>query len=158
MQMLIDEMAAEYEGKQEVLDRLCDILMIQLFRFRQRGLESGANRLGTLPDSRIASVISAMHESPARAWTLVEMASLASMLRSSFAKRFHDAIGIMPAHYLMQTRLALATDYLRQNHSVKQAALVVSYRSQPAFTKAFSEKYGIAPLKLLATQRQSSPA
>jgi AraC-like DNA-binding protein len=61
-------------------------------------------------------------------------------------------VGMPPAAFLTDMRLTLAASYLRQNHSVKRTAQAVGYSSQPAFTKAFSAKFGMAPLKWLAQQ------
>jgi AraC-like DNA-binding protein len=152
VQLLIEEAGSEQDGRQEVMDKLCDILMIQLFRHIQRMGALPDNMLSRMADSRIAAVINALHETPAKPWTIAEMAGIASMSRSSFAKHFHEAVGVPPASYLTDMRLTLATSYLRQNHSVKQTAQAVGYSSQPAFTKAFSAKFGMAPLKWVAQQ------
>lgn len=152
LNLLIDEAENQHEGKQEVMDRLCDILLIQLLRHVQQVGALPDNVLSCMADGRIADVIAAVQASPAMEWSIEDMARVAAMSRSSFAKRFHDTVGMPPATYLTEMRLLLAASYLKQNRSVKETAIRVGYRSQPAFTKAFSAKFGMAPLKWLAQQ------
>lgn len=152
LSLLTAEAAGQEEGKQDVMDRLCDILIIQLFRHVQRSGDLPEGIMNRLTDGRIAGVITAIQAAPAKPWSIEEMARVASMSRSSFAKHFNDTMGMPPATYLTEMRLTLATSYLKQKRSVKETAMAVGYSSQPAFTKAFSAKFGMAPLKWLAHQ------
>lgn len=153
LQLLMAEASGEEDGRDEVMSRLCDILLIQLFRHIQQTSMLQLDRLATSADSRIAFAVAAMRDAPARAWTIEELAQSASMSRSAFAKRFHEIVGMPPATYLTELRLTLATAHLRKNASVKQTALAVGYSSPPAFTKAFTARFGMAPLKWRAAQQ-----
>lgn len=153
LQLLVAEASANEDGKQEVMDRLCDILLIQFFRRIQQTSALQIDGLASSSDSRIARAVTAMRDAPARAWTIEELAQAASMSRSAFAKRFHETVGMPPATYLTEMRLTLATSHLRQNASIKQTALAVGYSSPPAFTKAFTARFGMAPLKWRAAQQ-----
>lgn len=153
LQLLVAEAAGNEDGRQEVMDRLCDILLIQFFRHIQQTSMLQLDSLSNSADSRIALALAAMRDAPARAWTIEELAQAASMSRSAFAKRFHDTVGMPPATYLTELRLTLATAHLKQNASIKQTALAVGYSSPPAFTKAFTARFGMAPLKWRAAQQ-----
>lgn len=59
-----------------------------------------------------------------------------------FLKRF----GISPQQYLLQTRMRVAGEHLREREfSVKEVALSVGYQSLPSFSKTFSVYYGVSP-------------
>lgn len=153
LDLLFDEAFRDQFGRQLVLDRLCDVLIVQVIR---HAIESGrisSGMLAGLSSGGLARVLMAMHERPAEAWTLNALASMAGMSRSSFAKRFHEVVGVTPADYLTSWRLALACSLLEKKLPVKQVAFDVGYGSQPAFTKAFTARHGMSPRAWLGRMR-----
>jgi hypothetical protein len=94
--LMFDEAFSEQCGRQAVLDRLCEVLMIRLLRYciDQRLTQGGI--LAGLADARLAKALIAIHEDPARAWELSTMAALAGMSRARFAVRFREITGETP--------------------------------------------------------------
>jgi transcriptional regulator GlxA family with amidase domain len=142
---LFDEAGKEDVGKGLLMDRLCDIVVIHVIRHAlTRGLVQSGVLVG-LSDPGIASALLAIHENPARSWKVEDMAALAHMSRSKFAKYFQEIVGTTPVGYLTKTRMALAENLLTANKAVKSVATAVGYSSQPAFTKAFIANFGMSP-------------
>jgi AraC-like DNA-binding protein len=145
LNVLFDEAFHDHCGRQLVLDRLCDVLVVQVIRQALEAGEITSDVLASLSNSALSRVLTAIHADPAAAWTLDRMAELAGMSRTSFAMRFHQILGVTPADYLAGSRISLAQTLLEKETPVKTVALDVGYGSQAAFTKAFKTHLGVSP-------------
>lgn len=152
--LMFDEAFSEHHGRQAVLDRLCEVLMIRLIRYCiDKNLTQGGTLAG-LADTRLAKALSAIHLEPARAWSLVDMATLAGMSRARFAVRFREITGQTPADYLAGWRIMLAQGLLKQGLQLKHVADDVGYGSASALTRAFIRKLGCAPTEWLKAEQE----
>lgn len=142
---LFEEAAAVRCGRQAILDRLTEVLIIQLLRelMNQHKIESGL--LAGLSDPRLARAINALHADPARCWTLEALAAEASMSRARFATRFREVVGITPMAYLSDWRLSVARSLLRRGRTIQHVADEVGYGSASALSRAFSAQTGLSP-------------
>jgi AraC-like DNA-binding protein len=132
-------------GRQAVLDRLCEVLILQLLRHcMAQGMTSGGLLAG-LADAKLGKTLRAMHEDPAKAWDLPSLAASAGMSRARFAHHFKAVLGHTPGHYLSQWRIQTAQQLMQQGQSIQQAAYAVGYGSASAFTRAFARELGMAP-------------
>lgn len=145
LELLDEEAFIDQCGRQAALDRLCELLIIKLLRHcMDHGLTSGGTLAG-LSDPRLTKTLVALHEAPARAWDLPEMALLAGMSRSRFAVHFRDTTGETPSEYLASWRIRLAQGMLRAGRPLKHVATEVGYGSSSALTRAFVRKVGQPP-------------
>lgn len=140
-------------GSRVLADRLFEVVFIQLLRWildhpEEVGITGGM--IAGLSDARLARAIVAMHREPTRAWTLDALASQAAMSRSAFAQTFRCATGITPARYLTDWRLTLAASLLRNGHPVKRVADEVGFAGPPSLSKAFRQRFGVAPRAWMA--------
>lgn len=143
--LLVDEAFAAQDGRQASLDRLFEYVLIQLMRhLTEKGAMTGG-ALAALADPGLARATTAMHEAPARAWTLDDLAALAGMSRSRFAQAFRTTVGQTPMEYLTLWRVAVARKLLRQGKPVKTVAAAVGYDSAAAFTRVFTKIEGASP-------------
>jgi AraC-like DNA-binding protein len=113
LHLLFEEAAAHEMHREEMMNRLCDILLMQVIRFACHTGLMEKNKLAGFSDKYIAAVLSAIHQCPSKTWSLKEMADVASMSRSRFAKHFNDVMEMTPGSYLTQYRMALAESMLR---------------------------------------------
>lgn len=145
LDLLFGEAFASHCGRQAALNRLCELLLIQLLRHcLARGLTAGGVLAG-LADPRLAKTLMALHQNAARPWELVDMAEVAGMSRARFAVHFREVVGETPADYLASWRVALAQGLLRAGKSLTHVAADVGYGSPSALTRAFIRKTGQAP-------------
>lgn len=144
-QLLFAEAIAGRCGHGAVVDRLIEVLVIQLLRqaMAERLVDTGI--MAGLSDPRLAKAISAMHAAPARGWTLEAMASVAGMSRARFASHFAHTVGMPLGDYLTGWRLGLARRLLRRGLAVKQVAADVGYSSPGAFGRMFLQRVGTTP-------------
>ena len=94
-----------------------------------------------------------IHEAPAHAWSIGELACKVGMSRSAFAGRFKALVSDTPMQYLTRWRMHRATHLLRtEGLGVDDVAERVGYESSATFSKAFKRYIGAAP----AAYRRSS--
>jgi AraC-like DNA-binding protein len=147
LESLFREAAEDHCGRQAVLDRLAEVLIILLLRelMDQGKIEFGL--LAGLSDPRLANTINALHADPSRQWSLEEMASLANMSRARFATRFREIVGMTPMAYLSEWRLSAVRSLLIKGKSMQQIADAVGYSSASALSRAFTTQTGLSPRK-----------
>jgi AraC-like DNA-binding protein len=145
LEVLFKEASEEHCGRQAILDRMSEVLIIQLLRelMDQGRIQFGL--LAGLSDPRLAKAINALHADPARAWTLEGLATIASMSRARFAANFHETVGTTPMAYLAEWRLSAARSLLRLGKSVQLVADQVGYSSASALSRAFTAQTGLSP-------------
>jgi AraC-like DNA-binding protein len=155
--LMFDEAFAEHNGRQAVLDRLCEVLMIRLLRHCiDQGLTQGGTLAG-LADARLAKTITAIHDDPAQERDLSSMAALAGMSRARFAVRFREVTGETPADYLASWRVMTAQGLLKKGLQLKHVADDVGYGSASALTRAFVRKLGCSPTEWLKGEEDTPP-
>ena len=140
-----DETITEMAGRDLVLSRLAEVMLIEALRTIQ-GKTAPAGLLRALGDARVAVAIREMHADPGRAWTVEELAGKAALSRSAFFDRFKRAVEMSPIEYLLGWRMAIAKNLLR-HHDVSLAEIAerVGYSSTSTFSTAFSRHVGQPP-------------
>ncbi|PIF16784.1 MULTISPECIES: AraC family transcriptional regulator [unclassified Acidovorax] len=145
VQFVGDETRQQRPARAAVLARLLELLFIEALRSTS-GSNSSLGLVGALSDPRIAPALRAMHEYPAKSWTVTEMAREAALSRSAFFERFSRIFGMPPMKYLLALRMAIAKDLLRRGTpSVAEIAERVGFRSASTFSIAFARHVGLAP-------------
>lgn len=145
-------------GAQAAVDRLCELLIIQLLRHcLLLGLTTGGTLAG-LSDARLAKALAAMHREPTRSWELAEMAAEAGLSRARFAARFREVTAQTPADYLAGWRIMTAQHLLRSGRAMKLVSAESGYGSSSAFIRAFVRKVGVPPMQWLREIETSATA
>lgn len=150
-QLLFAEALNRRCGHEAVVDRLTEVLLVQLLRYAiEQQLVDGGLMAG-LADPRLHRALAAVHADPGRAWTLASMAAEAGMSRARFAAHFLRCVGVPPGEYLTMWRLGLARSLLRRGLSLKQVAGDVGYANASAFGRVFARRLGSSPGAWLAS-------
>ena len=134
-------------GGEGVLAKLSELLFVEVLRLHIA--RQGEERIGWLAgigDRIVGGALNALHQEPARAWTLEELAATALTSRSVLAERFQRLVGTSPIQYLTQWRMLLAANLLRRSNApLSQIAEDVGYQTDTAFSRAFRREYGAPP-------------
>jgi AraC-like DNA-binding protein len=110
--------------------------------------------LAALRDPVVGKAISLLHESPARQWSVPELARKVGVSRTILGERFSDSLGEPPMKYLAQWRLQLAANLLRRSsETLAEIAGRVGYQSEAAFSRAFKRGLGESPAAFRASGR-----
>jgi AraC-like DNA-binding protein len=134
-------------GGAGVLAKLAEVLFIEVLRLYMNEHSSGRTGwLAGLSDRIVGAALNALHNQPARAWTLEELARVSGTSRSVLAGRFQQLVGSSPMQYLTQWRMLLAANLLcRSNAPLARIAEDVGYQTDTAFSRAFRREYGAPP-------------
>lgn len=144
--LLSREMLHDAPGKQTVLDRLLDVLVVLALRHGFAHSDDAPAWFAAASDPRLGPVLHAMHASPDHPWTVDELAHLGNMSRATFARSFQKALDQAPMHYLTDWRMALARDLLADRDLVlDEVARRVGYSSGYSFATAFRRLHGETP-------------
>lgn len=143
--LLFEEAFTQRCGRTALVNRLFEVVMIQILRQLMETGDVKGGMLAGLSHPRLRNAIVAMHEAPSKDWTLDELARVAGMSRSVFATHFREALGITPGHYLQGWRVGLAQQALRQGRPLKVVASDVGYGSEAALSRAFKAHSGVSP-------------
>ncbi|OHV72833.1 hypothetical protein LCM4579_11270 [Ensifer sp. LCM 4579] len=134
-------------GGESIRLRLSEFIFVEAMR---RYLETLPAReigwLSGLRDPSIGKVLIMLHEHPAYAWTLNELARRACMSRAALAARFTHLVGHAPMQYLTLWRMQIAARLLADS-SMKVATVgrEIGYESEAAFSRAFKKTVGVSP-------------
>lgn len=143
--LLFEEAFGQRCGRVALVERLLDVVMIQILRQLMENGEVEGGLLSGLSHPRLRKALVAMNEQPSRDWKLEDLAAVAGMSRSVFAVSFRETVGMTPGQYLQGWRLGLARQYLRQRRSMKVIAAEVGYGSEAALSRVFKAHTGLSP-------------
>ena len=159
VRVMASELSDPQPATTTVLDRLVDVLLIQLVRAWRlsSGPDLQASWLMGLRDPVVAAALQAMHERPAQPWTIEGLAREVAVSRATLARRFPALVGATPAAYLTRWRMDLAARQLRDTDQPLDAiARQVGYASEYAFSRAFSRARAVPPGRYRAQSRQAA--
>lgn len=143
--ILGEEAARDGAGRELILTRLVEILLIEALRAAP-ARTAAPGLLRGLSDPRIAVALRSLHGDITRAWTVPDLAEMAGISRSAFFARFTRMVGTRPMEYLTIWRMAVARDLLgRGSLALEEVAARVGYGSASTFSTAFSRHTGQPP-------------
>jgi AraC-like DNA-binding protein len=147
MQLVSDETRQSRPGRELVLERLLEVLLIEALRCGTDTASAPSVARG-LSDDRLVAALRVIHAKPAYGWTVAELAAEAAMSRSAFFARFNRIVGMPPMEYLLAWRMALAKRLLRtREFAIEHVATQVGYGSASTFSTAFTRHVGIPPAR-----------
>lgn len=157
LQLVGEECRTQRPAREVVLARLLEVLLIEALRSTTEASASPGLLRG-MADERLATAIKRMHEMPARAWTVAQLAKEAALSRSTFFERFRQAVGVAPMAYLLAWRMAMAKNMLlRKQGGIAEVAGRVGYSSASAFSVAFTRYVGVPPVRYTGEDPASPP-
>ncbi|WLQ16505.1 AraC family transcriptional regulator [Hahella aquimaris] len=145
LDLLFQEAFAGYCGRQAVLDRLFEVVLIQVLRYLMEEGRTQVGMLAGMAHPRLRMALVAIHEQPGEDWSLEKLADHAGMSRSVFANLFRDRVGCTAGVYLQRWRISLAQRALMQGEPLKLIAGEVGYGSEAALSRAFKACVGYSP-------------
>lgn len=132
-------------GRHALVDRLFEVLLIQVLRQLMETDQIKGGMLAGLAHPKLRKALVAMHDQPAQEWSLEALGEIAGMSRSVFANSFRNTVGCTPGTYLQGWRIRLAQQALRMGQPLKMIAVEVGYGSEVALSRAFKAQCGLTP-------------
>ncbi|MBA2809552.1 AraC family transcriptional regulator [Streptomyces sp. KM273126] len=145
--VLAEEIDKDEVGQEIVLDRLLDLLLINVLRTWLADPESGAPPwFRAQSDPVVGPALRRLHEQPHLPWTVASLADSVGVSRAGLARHFTQLVGEPPMSYLTGWRLTLAADMLRDpDATVASVARRVGYSGAFALSAAFKRVRGVSP-------------
>lgn len=157
VKLVAEESRTQRPGREEVLARLLEVLLIEALR-STADTKASPGLVRGLADARLLLALRAMHQHPARAWTVAALAREAALSRSAFFERFRRTVGVAPMAYLLAWRMALAKHMLQGDEgNIGGIAECVGYSSASTFSVAFTRHVGLPPSHYARRQAVNTP-
>lgn len=147
VEFLMNELRGKQPGSYLVAQHLTHIMLVQALRhFLLESTDIGVGWFWALSDPQLGRAIGAIHTSPAKRWSLAELAREAGMSRSAFSSRFKERLDETPMEYLTRWRMTCASDRLRNSEdTISKIAISMGYESESSFSTAFKRITGSSP-------------
>jgi AraC-like DNA-binding protein len=144
--VLIGETGSGRPGAESIVDRLAEVLLIQVLRAHLLEHQPEWGFLAAIMDRRVNSALKVIHAGAGDDLKLTEIARAAGMSRSGLAGRFKGIMGEAPMAYLARWRMLQARDLLSTTRlSLGDVAEQVGYGSEAAFSRAFRRAFAETP-------------
>ena len=132
-----------------IVDRLTEVLFLQLLNYYAEQNNEIAGFLIALRDRRLQRALSLIHSDPAFDWTLASLGEQVGMSRATLVRHFRDAIGVAPMTYIQNWRIMKAYNLIKYTSaSLEQVAETVGFGSSRALSKSFQRHYECTPNEL----------
>ena len=145
LSLLFEEAFEQRCGRMALVERLVEVVMIQILRQLMESDEVSGGLLSGLAHPRLRNALVAMHEAPAQDWTLDNLAGVAGMSRSAFATSFRETLGQTPGQY----SAGLARPPCAEGAAARTAAEGDRHRGRlrqrSALSRAFKAQAGQSP-------------
>jgi AraC-like DNA-binding protein len=155
VERMLREMRDPQPGSTLIAQQIAYTLLVEALRLHLADdSQRNTGWLFALADSRMRAALSSMHQTPAHAWTLEQLASSVGMSRTAFAQTFKATVGKSPMDYLTQWRMTLAAKRMQDtDEPISSIAPAVGYKSESAFSAAFRRHWGTSPREHIRIHR-----
>ena len=133
-------------GSLAIINRLSEIIFIQVIRAFAEATDAQIPFLAALGDPQISKALGEIHSRPAADLTVESLGRLVGMSRSSFSNQFTDLVGMTPYQYITLVRMQQASRVLTEtDEPIMAVSLGAGYKSEAAFSGAFKRFFGVRP-------------
>lgn len=149
------ESRTQAPGSNLMLDRLTEVLFIQIIRYFLASQPDKHNYLAALNDKQIGTTLNLIHAEETASWTVETLGKQVAMSRSAFTDKFSKLVGQSPKTYLINWRMQKAKAKLEMGDEVMfRIAEDAGYSSEATFSKAFKSFFGETPGGVRRAQKQ----
>jgi AraC-like DNA-binding protein len=146
---IIQESQSALPGANVLIDRLAEILHLYMLRAYMLESTTPNSYWQVFSDKPIYQALQHIHQSPAKHWTLENLAYQVGLSRTMLATRFRERVGMPPMRYITLWRMQKAHDLLENTTlPIYEVAQSVGYGSEAALTRAFQQQFHITPGKV----------
>jgi len=144
--VLASEARLPAPGSTVMVDRLTEVLFIQLMRAHMETSPDRLNYMTALADAQIGPALNYIHAETEFHWTVERLGAAVSLSRTSFTEKFSRLVGMPPKTYLLNWRMQKAKTQLETtNTPMIDIAESAGYSSEAAFSKAFKQFFDTTP-------------
>ncbi len=156
LEQLIAVSQAGGPGSEVIVDRLAEVVFMQVVRHCIKDASQPAGFLTAYAHPALSRAMKRFHEAPDQPWTLAEAAETAHMSRARFSRTFKSVSGWTWQRYQTWWRMQLAWSALSNGESVIAVAQSIGYQSEAAFSRAFRRHFGVYAGEVRRRRRRES--
>jgi AraC-like DNA-binding protein len=143
------EIQGSKSKKNILIDRLTEVLFIQLLNRYVNDNEQLTGFFAALRNPRITKVLRLIHNNPEKPWTLDIISSESSMSRATLQRKFKAELGVSPMIYLNHWRMAKAYQLVKySNLTFDDIAERVGFSDARTLRIAFQRHYDCTPSEI----------
>ena len=132
-----------------IVDRLTEVLFLQLINRYVHKNQQMTGFLAALRDKRIHKALTLIHQEPEFNWTIALLGDRIGMSRATLVRHFQSSIGLAPMAYILNWRMMKAYNLIKySNANLEQVAAQVGFASARTLNKAFQRQYASTPSEL----------
>lgn len=143
--LLFDEAFGGKHGKDLLINRLCDVFVVQLLRYVIEQDVLSISALAAHSHPQLIPLVEALQAHPERNWSVESMADKVAMSRSKFSALFKQTLGQTPMDYLTELRMNRAKQLLATQKPISIIAESVGYEDATSFSRVFKNRLGLSP-------------
>ncbi len=143
------EMQRAHDSSGPIVDRLTEVLFLQLLHYYVERADQTTGFLAALRDRGVKHALSLIHREPAFNWTLAALGEQVGMSRATLVRHFQDAVGVTPMTYVANWRIMKAYNLIKYASApLDQIAESTGFASARTLNRAFERHYGYTPTEL----------
>ncbi|MFT5675302.1 MAG: AraC family transcriptional activator of mtrCDE [Paraglaciecola sp.] len=140
---LLHESLSDEQGAKLVMNKIAEAMLAIIFR---QHLPINKGIVAALLHPKLSQVVQAIHERPAKKWTVDALADICFLSRVGFNNLFKSVLQLSPMDYVTQWRMCIAYRMLADEQTTTlETALAVGYDNESSFSKAFKRILGVNP-------------
>lgn len=148
MKILKEEVNNKEAGYKTITNNIAGIVFVFLLRNILKNQTFNGGILAALSDKKLSKSIEGFHSTFHEDWSIKKLAESAGMSRSAYIEKFQKIVGMSPGKYITHWRLNWASNQLIEtNQAIIDIAIASGYNSDAAFSRVFSQQYGLSPSK-----------
>jgi len=133
-------------GSTVMVDRLTEILFIQLMRIHTNKAPQSMRYMTALADPKIGAALNLIHSETHSNWNVERLAASVAVSRTRFTEKFTQLVGMPPKTYLLNWSMHKAKMQLQSSTApMIDIAESAGYSSEAAFSKAFKQFFDSTP-------------
>ena len=132
--------------KSIIIDRLTEVLFIQLLHRFVSDNKHLTGFLAALREPRLAQILQLIHQNPEEHWTLELFSDRAAMSRATLQRKFKASVGVSPITYLGRWRVSKAYQMVKYSSlSLDSIAERTGFSDARTLRTAFARHFGFTP-------------
>ncbi|MFT4809917.1 MAG: AraC-like DNA-binding protein [Paraglaciecola sp.] len=135
-----------------IVDRLTEVLFLQLLNRYVHKNKEVTGFLAALRDKRIHKALTLIHLDPNFNWSIASLGERVGMSRATLVRHFQSSVGLAPMAYILNWRMMKAYNLIKySNANLEHIAEQVGFASARTLSKAFQRQYAVTPSELRRT-------
>ncbi len=143
--VLFAEAEAAQEGRDAVMNRLVEVIFVNVLRHIVSEGETPKGMLSALADRQLSKVLNRIDSNLNGDLSVEKLAEVAMMSRSTFIQHFKNVLGLAPGEYVQNARISAAKKLILKDKPMSIICFEVGYEDASGFSRAFKKNTGMTP-------------